>query len=143
MRTLDQAIVGLIDKCLERRWRVQVASPSMDRLKALNAGLWTLEPSSFIPHGLATDPGADAEPVVLAETALPILNRADVALLLDGARLSVTDAPTLSRCLWVFEDGDTPTRDAARAGFKAARGAGLKTRYYIEAEKGGWQEQTV
>lgn len=141
--TLDQAISGLLDKCLERQWRVQVASPSPERLAALDTQLWTTDPASFLPHGLATDPDAANLPVVLSDSALPTRNGASVALLLDGASVDMGAAAELARCLWVFEDADTLARDAARTAFRAARQSGQTARYFIENGRGGWQEQTL
>jgi DNA polymerase-3 subunit chi len=67
---LEQAAGPLMAKCLEAGWRVLAVSPDAGRRAALDALLWTADPSSFLPHGQAEAPGLDAarQPILLAET---------------------------------------------------------------------------
>jgi hypothetical protein len=55
--SLDAAIAPLIEKCLERKWRVVVAGHE-DTVERLDRALWTFRDDSFVPHGRAR---ADAE----------------------------------------------------------------------------------
>ncbi|WP_300378473.1 DNA polymerase III subunit chi [Henriciella sp.] len=137
--TLEQAAGPLLEKCLERGWRVLAVSPDIRRRGALDAALWTFNDQSFLPHGQAEAAGLDpaSQPVLIAGQG-ENLNEAAVALLMDGAELPV-DAP-YERCMVMFDDGDAPVRGKARAQYKAAADAGLTTRYFQQTPKGGWTE---
>lgn len=135
----EVAAPPLVMKCLEAGWRVLAVSPDAKTRAALDAALWTFDAGSFIPHGEAEAPGLDPsrQPVLIAPK-VDNLNGAAALMLIDGVAQPV-DVP-FRRCMVLFEDGDTPVRDAARAQFKAARDAGLTTRYFQQTPSGGWKE---
>ena len=119
--SLDAAIAPLIEKCLDRRWRVLV--------------VWTFREDSFLPHGRArTD--TDKHPVLLSTEAVPA-NNAKVALLLDG---SDADANLFERVMVVFDGGDETARAKARQQYKAATDAGGAARYFQQERGGAWKE---
>ena len=136
--TLERAAGPLLEKCLEKGWRVLAVSPDASRRAALDQALWTFDDSSFLPHGQAEAPGLDpaAQPVLLSET-IDNRNGAAALFLMDG-----TDAPTdapFERCMVMFDGGDQQTRAKAREQFKAAKDAGLVTRYFQQSGR-GWKE---
>ncbi|MDZ4761035.1 MAG: DNA polymerase III subunit chi [Alphaproteobacteria bacterium] len=133
--SLDAAIGPLIEKCLERRWRVLVVGGDAT-LARLNGLLWTWRADSFIPHGM-TGLGQERQPVLLSAAAEP-LNGAKVALLLDGGE---ADATRFERCLVVFDGGDETARAKARLQFKAAADSGVAARYFQQEPGGGWMEK--
>lgn len=131
--SVDAAIAPLIEKCLERRWRVVVVGHE-DTVERLNRALWTWKDESFLPHGRArTD--ASNQPVLLATEAVAT-NGAKVAVLLDG---SDAEATSFERILVVFDGGDENARAKARQQYKAATEAGGAARYF-QQERGGWKE---
>ena len=136
---LEEAAAPLMQKCLEAGWRVLAVSPRPERLAKLDAVLWTFDDNAFLPHGQADAPGLDAarQPVLLTGK-LDNANGAEALVLMDGTEAPV-DAP-FRRCMVMFEDSDSSTRSKARAQFKAAKDAGLTTRYFQQTPKGGWQE---
>lgn len=136
--TLERAVGPLLEKCLERGWRVLAVSADVSRRAALDEALWTYDDQSFLPHGQAEADGLDAQsqPVLIAKDP-ENQNSAAVALLMDGADLSV-DAP-FERCMVMFDDGDAATRQKAREQFKAAKDAGLVARYFQQSGR-GWKE---
>ncbi|MEE9381694.1 MAG: DNA polymerase III subunit chi [Hyphomonadaceae bacterium] len=137
--TLEQAAGPLLEKCMERGWRVLAVSPDARRRAALDQALWTYSDGSFLPHGDASAEGLDParQPILLTDKA-ENANTADVALLMDGVELPA-DAP-YERCMVLFDGADTATRDVARAQFKAAKDAGQTVRYFQQGSSGGWQE---
>ena len=137
--TLEQAAAPLMSKCLEAGWRVLAVSPSADRRAALDAALWTYDDASFLPHGQAEAPGLDPkrQPVLISSKA-DNANEAAALFLMDGVKVPV-DAP-YTRCMMMFDDGDTEARGAAREVFKAAKDAGLVTRYFQQTGKGALKE---
>ncbi|MEM1106744.1 MAG: DNA polymerase III subunit chi [Pseudomonadota bacterium] len=135
----ERAAGPLLEKCLERGWRVLAVSADANRRAALDEGLWTYSQASFLPHGQAEAEGLDParQPVLIAGD-LNNQNAAEALLLLDAAE-APTDAP-FARCMVMFEGADTETRKVARAQFKAAKDAGHTCRYFQQTPQGGWKE---
>lgn len=136
--SLERAVGPLLEKCLERGWRVLAVSADASRRAALDEALWTYDDQSFLPHGQAEADGLDPnmQPILISgESANK--NHAAVALLMDGADLPV-DAE-FERCMVMFDDGDSATRQKAREQFKAAKDAGLSARYFQQSGR-GWKE---
>ena len=131
--SLDAAVPPLLEKCLERRWRVIVVG-QQETVDRLDKALWTFREDSFLPHGRRTEPAR--QPVLLSTEAAPI-NGAKVALLLDG---SDADPAQFERCMVVFDGGDETARAKARQQFKAATDAGGAARYFQQERGGGWKE---
>ena len=48
--SLENVLPPLLEKSLERGWRVVVQSTSEERADALDAHLWTYRDDSFLPH---------------------------------------------------------------------------------------------
>src|SRR5262245_38283818 len=48
---LERVLPTLIEKSLERGWRVVVQAAAEERIEALDAHLWTFRDDSFLPHG--------------------------------------------------------------------------------------------
>ncbi len=134
--SLDAAIAPLIEKCLDRKWRVLVVGRE-ETLERLDRALWTFREDSFLPHGRATKDVA-RQPVLLSTEAAPV-NGAKVALLLDG---SDADAVSFERCMVVFDGGDETARAKARQQFKTASDGGAVARYFQQERGGGWKEFT-
>ena len=136
--TLERAVGPLLEKCLERGWRVLAVSPDTTRRAALDEALWTYDDQSFLPHGQAEAAGLEpAEQPILITDTTENQNSAAVALLMDGVDLSV-DAP-FERCMVMFDDGDSQARQKAREQFKAAKDAGYSARYFQQTGR-GWKE---
>ncbi|NQY15461.1 MAG: DNA polymerase III subunit chi [Henriciella sp.] len=135
--TLERAVGPLLEKCLERGWRVLAVSADATRRAALDEALWTYDDQSFLPHGQAEAEGLDAaaQPILISSKA-DNANKASVALLMDGVDLPV-DA-RFERCMVMFDDGDGATRQKAREQFKAAKDAGLTARYFQQSGR-GWK----
>jgi DNA polymerase-3 subunit chi len=131
--SVDAAIAPLIEKCLERRWRVLVVGHE-ETVDRLNRALWTFRDESFLPHGRARTDAAN-QPVLLSTEATPT-NGAKVAVLLDG---SDADAAQFERMMVVFDGGDETARGKARQQYKTALDAGGNARYF-QQDRGGWKE---
>ena len=48
--SLENVLPPMLEKSLERGWRVVVQSTSQERTEALDAHLWTYRDDSFLPH---------------------------------------------------------------------------------------------
>ena len=62
---LEGVLTPLIEKSLERGWRVAVQGNSEERLEALDSHLWTYRDDGFLPHGTWRDAEAAQQPVLL------------------------------------------------------------------------------
>src|SRR5207248_1174696 len=81
---IERVLSTLLERSLERGWRVIVQASSEERIDALDAHLWTYRDDTFLPHGLWRDPEPLEQPVLLTvHDDNP--NRASVRFLIDGA----------------------------------------------------------
>lgn len=135
--TLDDVLPGLLEKTLQRGWRALVRSPDPDRIESLDARLWTWRDDAFLPHGVAGEPHAERQPVLLTTTA-DNPNRADALFLLDGAEAD--DLTGYRRCLKLFDGADAHALAQARVAWKTYKGRGLPVSYWQQTER-GWEKQ--
>ncbi len=138
-QTPEQVLPPLLQKSLERGWRVVVQASSDERVEALDAHLWTWRDDSFLPHGTWRDPEAAEHPIVLtANEENP--NAATVRFLVDGATLS--SAPTVYERVVLLFDGDDPEAvETARTRWSEAKAAGFEVTYWQADEQGRWRRQ--
>ena len=138
-QTPEQVLPALLQKSLERGWRVVVQASSEERVEALDAHLWTWRDDSFLPHGTARDPQAAEQPIVLtASEENP--NHATVRFLVDGADLT-QNASAYERIVMLFDGDDPDALEAARARWSKAKAEGAEVTYWRADEGGRWQRQ--
>ncbi|MBV9557235.1 MAG: DNA polymerase III subunit chi, partial [Pseudolabrys sp.] len=81
---VEKVLPTLLEKSLERGWKVVVQGGSEECIDALDAHLWTYRDDGFLPHGTWREQEAAQQPVLLAlDDANP--NGASVRFLIDGA----------------------------------------------------------
>ena len=137
-RPLESTLPGLLQRSLERGWRVVVKVGSDERLEALNAHLWSYDDASFLPHGAGADGHSEAQPVFLT-TGDDNPNGANVRFLVDGAEAA--DFSGYDRIVFMFDATDEAALTRARAAWKAAREAQTDATYWREDENGRWAKQ--
>jgi DNA polymerase-3 subunit chi len=142
---LENVLPPLLEKSLERGWRVVVQSTSQERTEALDAHLWTYRDDSFLPHatwhaGDASHAGdAQDQPIVLAvEEGNP--NRANVRFLIDNAALPA-DADAYDRVVLVFNGDDGDALATARGAWTDCKARGFEVTYWQADERGRWQRR--
>ncbi len=139
-RPLEAAAPEMLEKCLERAWRVTLRAGSPERVAALNAHLWTFRDESFLPHGDASDGPAARQPIYL--TAGPETpNAPDVLFVVDGAEATPAEYAALTRVVTLFNGADDAAVAQARAQWRVAREVGCKCVYWAQREDGGWVKQ--
>ena len=137
---LDNVLPQLLEKSLERGWRVVVQAGSAERAEALASLLWTFSDESFLPHGTRADGFADLQPIWLtAEDENP--NAADVRFYVDGA--AAGDIDGLTRAVVMFDGHDSEAVERARADWKRFRAAGHEVSYWQQDESGRWQNRAA
>ena len=138
-QTPEQVLPALLQKSVERGWRVVVQASSDERVDALDAHLWTWRDDAFLPHGTWRDAEASEHPIVLTvNDGNP--NGATVRFLVDGAGMS-GDGAGYERIVLLFDGDDPDAVDAARARWSAAKAGGAEVTYWQADEKGRWRRQ--
>ena len=133
---LEGVLTPLLEKSLERGWRVIVQGASEERIDALDAHLWTYRDDGFLPHGTWREAEAALQPVLLTvNEGNP--NGADVRFLIEGAPVPA-DAESYQRIVLVFDGEDEEALAAARAHWSAAKDKGLGVTYWQADEQGRW-----
>ena len=133
---LERVLPTLIERSLERGWRVVVQSSSEERVEALDAQLWTYSDDSFLPHGTHREASAAEQPVLLTvDDHNP--NAAAVRFLIDGAPVP-PDAQSYERIVLMFDGTDDDAVADARTRWTAAKAAGFAVTYWQADDSGRW-----
>lgn len=113
-----------------------VAGPAMQR-QAIDAALWTLQPASFLPHGMAGSPDEAIEPILIAGTLEGrAVNGARHVALADGEWRE--DALGFDRAFLLF---DNSRIDDARATWRKLGAAeGVERHFWKQDDRGRWSE---
>jgi DNA polymerase-3 subunit chi len=134
---LERVLPTLLEKSLERGWRVLVQVASEERVEALDAHLWTYREDSFLPHGTHKESAVAAQPILLTvHDDNP--NRADVRFLVDGVAMPA-DADSYQRIVLLFDGEDPDAVAAARSRWAEAKARGFEVTYWQADEQGRWQ----
>ena len=137
--TLENVLPPLLEKSLERGWRVVVQSTSEERADALDAHLWTYRDDSFLPHATWRAGEASDQPIVLtAEPGNP--NSAKIRFLIDNAALPA-DSASYERLVLVFNGDDSDALTAARSAWAECKSRGFEVTYWQADERGRWQRR--
>jgi DNA polymerase-3 subunit chi len=137
--TLENVLPSLLEKSLERGWRVVVQSTSEERADALDAHLWTYREDSFLPHATWRSGEAEDQPILLTVAdANP--NRANIRFLVDNAAVPA-DAAAYDRLVLVFNGDDADALAAAREAWSACKTRGFGVTYWQADERGRWQRR--
>ncbi len=143
---LEHVLPTLLEKSLERNWRVIVQAASEERLDALDQLLWTYAEGSFLPHGRPRDGDAEMQPVFLtAGDENP--NQAPVRFFIDGASaIPLLDGPTANdytRVIVLFDGNHEEELTFARAEWKHLKAAGCDLSYWQQSAAGRWEKQNI
>ena len=136
---LERVLPALVEKSLERGWRVVVQAASEERVEALDAHLWTFRDDSFLPHGTWREAEAAEQPVLLTvHDSNP--NGAAVRFLVDGAPVPV-DAAGYERIVLLVDGNDPDAVAAARERWSEGKAKGFEVTYWQADEQGRWQRK--
>ena len=135
---LEDALPPLLDKSVERGWRVAVQTREPARRDALDQHLWTFREESFLPHGTDEADFAESQPVLLTVTS-GNANAATVRFIVDGAEPPPADA--YERIVFMFDGHDQVQLEAARAQWKKLKGEGHNLTYWQQTPEGRWEKK--
>lgn len=133
---IERVLPALLEKSLERGWRVVVQAASEERVEALDAHLWTFRDDSFLPHGTHRQPEAAEQPILLTVND-DNPNHADVRFLIDGAPVPQDTSP-YRRIVLLFDGEDEDAVAAARTRWTQAKEKGLDATYWQPDSQGRW-----
>jgi len=137
-KLLEAALPQLLQKCLDRDWRVVVQTGSEERCSALDSHLWTFADDSFLPHGTKADGYAEQQPIYLtAEQDNP--NSAHVRFLVD--RAAPPQLEGYQRAIFMFDGRDEEAVAEARLRWKEIKTQGHDLAYWQQTEAGGWEKK--
>lgn len=132
---LEPTLGRLLEEQLAEGRRVVVRLVSEERLRGVDAGLWTYHPASFLPHG-SPAVGRPADHPIWLSTQVENPNGANVLVLLEDA--VADDLEGFERCLYVFDRIDPDARRMARERWRALRESSI-TPLYLEHARGSWR----
>jgi DNA polymerase-3 subunit chi len=136
---LERVLPALVEKSLERGWRMVVQAASEERIEALDAHLWVFRDDSFLPHGTWREAEAAEQPVLLTvHDGNP--NGAAVRFLLEGAPVPA-DAGDYERIVLLIDGNDPDAVAAARERWSEGRAKGFEVTYWQADENGRWQRK--
>ena len=136
---LEGVLPTLLEKSLERGWRVVVQAASEERIDALDAHLWTYRDDNFLAHGTYRESEIAMQPVLLTVNE-DNPNGANVRFLIDGAAMPA-DASGYRRIVLVFDGEDDNAVAAARVHWTEAKAQGFDVTYWQPDENGRWQKK--
>ena len=132
---LEAALPTLLEKSLERGWKVVVQAGSQEKVEALDAHLWTYREDSFLAHGATSDGTQPMQPIWLT-TEQDNPNGANIRFLVDGAVPS--DLAGYERAVYMFDGHDNDAVLQARERWKIEKEAGFDLTYWQQKPNGGW-----
>jgi len=139
-RPLESVLPVLLEKSLERGWRVLVRGTDPARIEALSDHLWSFRDDSFLPHGTAADGEAARQPVWLCcDAANP--NGANTLFLIDGAEAAPEELAAMEVAAILFDGLDEAALAKARAQWRTVTAAGLKAVYWAQTPDGAWEKR--
>lgn len=136
---LETVLPILLEKSLERGWRVVVQATTEERLSALDDHLWTFRDDSFLPHGTDREPHSADQPVALT-TIEANPNGATIRFLVEGAALP-TESVAYQRLVILFDGNDQDALALARDQWRAVKEAGHEATYWQQDGTGRWERK--
>ena len=143
--SIENVLPPLLEKSLERGWRVVVQSTSQERADALDAHLWTYQ-RRFVPAACHLARERCGGPADRCRSRRPI-RTGQCPFLIDNAALPA-DTDRYERVVLVFNGDDGEALDAARQtwkdckakGFRGHLLAGRRTRPLAATGIGYWRD---
>ena len=135
---LEEALPPLVERSLQRGWRVVVQTGSDERRDALDQILWTYRDESFVPHGTDVADHPELQPVLISSSHSNA-NGANIRFLVDDA-----DPPALDdyeRVVFMFDGHDQSQLEKARQHWKRLKDAGVAMTYWQQTQDRRWVQK--
>ncbi len=143
-QSLEQVLPVLLERAVQRQWRIVVQASGAERVAALDDLLWTWSDESFLAHGTARDGDADLQPIWLTADGDDPLG-ADMRIFIDGADPDVILADTAvapkQRAVVMFDGRDGDALSVARTQFRSLKEKGHALSYWRQSPEGRWEQK--
>jgi DNA polymerase-3 subunit chi len=136
--TLENALPGLVERSLDRKWRVVIQTGSEERRDSLDNHLWTWSDASFLAHATEQEPHPEEQPIILT-TGYGNANNATVRFLVDGAEPQNVEA--YERLVLMFDGHDQQQLEQARTQWKLLKEQDHKLTYWQQNAEGRWEKK--
>ncbi len=135
---LMDVLPALLEKSLQRNWRVVVQVANKKQVEDISNSLWTFRDDSFLPHGTSRDGFEREQPVFLTDgDENP--NEAAIRFFIEGAEPEQVEG--YERIVYLFNGHDEQAVIKARKQWKRLADAGAKATYWAQNERGGWEKK--
>jgi DNA polymerase-3 subunit chi len=138
-RPLESVLPQLVEKSLDKQWRVVIQAVTRERLAALDEWLWSFDEASFLPHASEEDGDPSAQPVLLT-TGEGNPNGAKIRFLTEGAQIP-DNSGDYERIVLLFDGNDPDAVARAREAWKGVKARGLVATYWRQNPDGRWEKQ--
>lgn len=135
---LEDALPGLVQRSLDRDWRVGIQFTSAQRRDAIDNVLWIWSDDSFTAHGSDNDKWPEEQPVYLALSA-ENPNTAHVRFCVEGAICE--DPSTYQRLVIMFDGLDNQQVSVAREQWKTLKTGGHTMTYWQQTPDKRWERK--
>lgn len=135
---LDDALPGLVERSVERGWRVVVQSQTDERRDAIDVLLWNWSDVSFIAHGTDQEPHPERQPVLLTTTQ-DNPNQATVRFLVEGS--DIDNASDYERLVVMFDGHDSEQVELARSQWKKFKQDDHNLTYWQQNSDRRWERK--
>ncbi|MCG7503864.1 DNA polymerase III subunit chi [Mesorhizobium retamae] len=136
--TLEEALPGLLERSVDRGWRVVVQTGTEERRDALDQHLWVCRDDSFLAHATDREPYPAEQPILLT-TGDTNTNAAQIRFLVDGA--VPPDLAGYDRAVFLFDGHDAGQVEAARSHWKDMKSAGHTVTYWQQTADRRWERK--
>lgn len=139
---LEEALPGLVERSLERGWRVVIQMRNEELRDELDRLLWTWSAPSFIAHGTDLQPNAEHQPVLLTITDNNP-NQASIRFYIEGAAI-ISSEPAhtaYERIVVMFDGHNSEQLSIARAQWKELKAAGHQLTYWQQNSDRRWERK--
>lgn len=137
-KRLEDVLPGLLEKCMERGWKVVVQAVTSERVETLDTHLWSWRDEAFLPHGAVRDGTEGLQPIWLTkEQDNP--NSANVRFMVEGA--VPPDLSPYERGIYIFDGHNAEDLENARSRWKIEKETGHAVTYWQQKPNGGWEKK--
>lgn len=136
--TLEKTLPSLVERSIERKWRVSIQFNNETRRDEVDTHLWTFSPQSFIAHGLESDDWSSQQPVVLT-CVDNNPNQSTVRFCVEGA---ICECPSdYERLVIIFDGQNQDQLNSVRQQWKEFKVAGYNLTYWQQNENQKWEKK--
>lgn len=133
---LGKALPRLLERVHKAGERVFLLTENEKQTQSLNSDMWTYTTKYFLPHGAASDPYPEEQPVFLSE----VFNNKNQATILAFTCYAVPTHYDFKKCLYMFDGNDADQTFFAREKWKEHKSNGHSLVYWQQTNKGSWEE---